>query len=83
MRQLLPSVAIAKEAIIADALEPAGEDVKQETTDELLGGEGHHLLVVVVAIVLPTEADPAILHLGQAMIGDGDTVGVASEVGQH
>ena len=83
MRQLLPSVAVAQEAIVADALEPAGEDVKQEATDELLGAEGHHLRVVVVAIVLPTEADPAILHLEQAMIGDGDTVGVASEVSQH
>jgi hypothetical protein len=30
-RQLLLSVAVAKKAIVADALEPVGQDLEQET----------------------------------------------------
>jgi hypothetical protein len=45
------AVAIAQEAIVADAVEAVGEYVEQEATDELVGGQGHGFLLAVLAIV--------------------------------
>ena len=39
--KLLLSAAIAKEAVITDAMEAIGEDVEEEATDELVGGQRH------------------------------------------
>ena len=47
-----------------------------------VGGERHRLLPVAIAIVLPTEADFALVDGEKAVIGDGDAVGVSREVGQ-
>jgi hypothetical protein len=40
-------------------------------------------LSVAVAIVLPVEADFAVVDVEKAVIGDGDAMGVAGEVGKH
>src|SRR5215471_4968955 len=60
--EFLFSVAIAEEAVIANALEALGQDVEQEATDELVGSEGHRLLSVAVAIVPPAETDHAVFN---------------------
>jgi hypothetical protein len=41
-------MAVGKEADVADAMKTAGHGVLQEPTDELVGGERHHLLTVKV-----------------------------------
>src|SRR5437762_1853906 len=58
---------------------PSG-DVEQEAADELVGVEGHDLSLVVVAIVLPQEADAAVGESDEAAVGDGDAMGIAGEV---
>ena len=40
-------------------------------------------LGVVMAIVFPAEADPALGEADQPAVGDGDPVGIATEIGQH
>src|SRR5207302_1342767 len=70
-------------AIVADAMEAFGQDVEQEAADELVGTKGHHLLLVVVAIILPAEADPALGKTDQAAVGDGDAMGIAAEIIEH
>jgi hypothetical protein len=55
LHQLLLAVAIGQEAVVADALKAFGQNVEQEATDELAGGEGHSLLPVAVAIVFPAK----------------------------
>ena len=62
-RELLCAMAIAEEPIIADAMKAFGQDEQQEAADELIGGYGHDLLPIVVAIVLPSEADLAVLDV--------------------
>ncbi len=48
------SVAIAAQAVVADALEPGRQNVEQEAVDDLLGAKGHDLLVGF-PIILPAE----------------------------
>ena len=40
----------------------------------------HRLLTVAVAVILPAEADLAVVHGKQPVVGDGDTVSVASDI---
>ena len=63
-------------------MRPFGQDVLQETPQELLGGEGHAPACAGGAL-LPAKGDMALLHLEDAPVGDGDAVHVAAEVGQH
>ena len=57
--------------------------MEQETADELIGLERHHFLLIVVGVVLPSKLDIAFVHCNQAVVGDGDTMGVTSEVVEH
>ena len=61
-------MAVGKEADVADAMKTAGHGVLQEPTDELVGGERHHLGFAVLTIVLPGEADLAIVEPDQAVL---------------
>ena len=53
-----------EQAVVADAMEAARQDVEQEAADELVGGERHDLLPVgaVAAIVLVAEGDAALVE---------------------
>ena len=57
--KLLRAMAIAEEAVIADAMEALGQDVKQEAADELVGRDSHDLLPMAVPIVRPAETNGA------------------------
>jgi len=59
-----------------------GKDMKQEATDELVGGQGAHLLRPALSIPI-RKGDTTVSEIGDAMIGDGDAVGVAPEVVQN
>jgi hypothetical protein len=74
---------IGEEAEMADLHEAGGQHVQQESADELLSIEVHLLLEVVVAAVAITEGDTAIVEGQDAMVGDGDAVGVAAEVVEY
>jgi hypothetical protein len=64
-------------------METVGQDVEQEAADELVGIEGHHLLLAMVAIVLPQEADVAVGESDEAAVGDSDAMGIAGEMIEH
>jgi len=73
-------MAVAEEAVVPDAVEPVRQYMDQEAADELLGGEGHCLPAVVVPVIPPVEADLAVVHGHQAIVGDGNAVGIAPDV---
>ena len=77
------AIAIGKKAVMADALEPVGQDVKEKAADELSGRQCHVLNARSVPIVLPGECDLVSRDVGQTMIGDGYTVSVAAQVAQN
>src|SRR6202022_1260999 len=58
---------------------PAGHG-SGKTSDELRAIERHRLLAVAVPVILPAEADLAVVHGQQPVVGDGDTGGVASDI---
>jgi len=83
MLQLFLPMGISEEAVIADAVESARENVQEEAADELVGRESHGFLLIVVAIVSPGEFYLTIFDIDDPMIGDGDPVGVATNVVHH
>jgi hypothetical protein len=83
MLQLLFAVSIAQEAVIATAVESTGENVEEESADELLGRESHDFLLIVVAVVPPVELDLRVFDIHDPMIGNRDPVRVAADVVHH
>src|ERR1700686_823437 len=73
-------MAVAEEAEVTDAVKPVRQHMDQEAADELVSRESHGLLTVVIAIILPSKADLAVVHGNQAIVGDGDTVGIAADI---
>ena len=72
-----------------DAVEPFGQDMQQEAPDELVGSERHGLdplaphRAVPGAIILPAERDAALVVRDEPVVGDGDAVRVARQIGEH
>ena len=62
---------------------PLGQDVQEKAADELGGSKRHGLEPVAAfdAIVFPFEGDALVVERDEAAVGDGDTVGVAGEIG--
>ena len=57
--------------------------MEEETAQELMGRNGHDLLLAAVGVVSPAERDAIVLEGHEAMVGDGDAVGVAGQVVEH
>jgi hypothetical protein len=82
-RELGLARAVGQETEVADADEAVGHDMEQEAADELLGAERHHLDAIAVGVVLPAEADEAVVEAEEPVVGDRDAMGVAPEVVEH
>jgi len=57
--------------------------VQKETAQELLGRQSHALFLISMSVILPEEDDLVVVKGQEAMIADGDAMGVASQIGQH
>src|SRR3954453_14588103 len=73
---------IAEETVMADAMKAVRQGVQQETPNELIGHQGHHLALVVMPVIAPAEADLIARHIDQPAVRNGDAVGVATGVAQ-
>src|SRR6266853_1822624 len=73
-------VTVAEEAIVPDAVKPVRQHMNEEAADELATIQRHRLLAVAVSVILPAEPDLAVIHGQQPVVGDGDTVSVASDI---
>ena len=61
-------------------MKPVGQHMDQEAAEELLAIEGHRLLAIAITVVLPAEADLAVVHGDQPVVGYGDAVRVAADI---
>jgi hypothetical protein len=77
------ATAVGEEAEVADANEAAREQMQQETSQELIRGQAHQLLLVAVCGVTPTEADLVVVQRNQSMVGDRDAMRVCTEIAQN
>lgn len=82
-RQGLGPAAIGEETELPDAHEASRENVLAEAAQELDAGYGHLPLLVPVRVILPAERDLVTVEGQQAVIADGDAMGVPPEVTKH
>ena len=68
---------------MTNADQPAGQDVEQETGQELVRRNGHDLLKSAIFVISPKERNLAMAQLEEAVVGDGDTMGIASQIAQN
>ena len=80
--QQLFAEAVRQQAVVADAHETPGQNVEEETAQELRSVEGHDTLLAAVGIIAPAEADVLAVEGGEAVVADGHAVGVTAEIAQ-
>ena len=80
--ELLPAGAIGEEAVVPNPVEAGLEHVEEHAPDELGRRQRHGLLAgrAGPAVVLVAEAHAAVVEAAQALVADGDAVGVTAEV---
>lgn len=79
----LAAGAIGEEPKVANAHKPGRRDVQEEPAEKLVDRQGHHLAPVMVGIVLPGKPDDPLVEADQPVVGEGDPMGIASEVLEH
>ena len=77
------SARVGEIAEVADANEASGQHMLAEAAQELPCGERHDALLVAMCVVFPSEAYVVTIEAEQALVADGDTVGIAAEIPQH
>src|SRR5258708_36411131 len=71
---------VSQKAVVADALKSVRQHMDQEPADELSGLQGHRLLAIAISVILPAEPDLAGVDGQQAVVGDGDPMGISADV---
>ena len=81
--QRLTAVAVGEQSEVADLYEAAGQNMEQETANELDSIEAHDAAAVPMSGVSPAEAHLAVFEAEQSSVGDGNPMRVAGQVLQH
>jgi hypothetical protein len=68
---------------VADAGKSAGQDVQEETPQELFMRQRHEAALAVVGIVFPAEGHLSVGHVYDAMVRDCDAMCVAGQIREH
>ena len=74
---------VGEEPEVADADESLRDDMAQPAADEFRSGQGHRLSVTTVFAVPVVKGHQTFLVTGDALVADGDSMGVATEIAQH
>jgi hypothetical protein len=74
---------VSEEAEVADADEAAWEQVQQEAAQELVDRQLHDALAVAMGGVSPAKGHLSVIKCEESAVGDGDAMGVCSEVAEH
>jgi hypothetical protein len=79
-RQQGLTATIGKEAEEADAHKTMRKHMEKKAAQELIGCHRHEFLFAVVGVILPAERHLTIGEVYEPEVGDGDTMGVTSQV---
>ncbi|MFY9529943.1 MAG: hypothetical protein WAR24_13625 [Candidatus Acidiferrales bacterium] len=74
---------VSEKAEVADAHKAARQQVQEEAAQELFVGQSQEPLLVAVSGVAPAKGYVALGKSDQSVVGDGDAVGVGTEIAQH
>jgi hypothetical protein len=66
-----------------DPCKTVRQHMKKKAPDEFIGSQIHLFLLITVSIVSPFESDHSVFKFQDTVVGDGDTVGVPSEILDH
>ncbi len=83
MRKEFCSPPVGEEAAVADAHKAAGQQVQQEAAQELIASQSHDPFLVAVSGVAPAKGYVSLGESDQPAVGDGDAMGVGTEISQH
>src|SRR5664279_113633 len=56
------------------------QNMKKESSDELVDLQRHHLLLIAIGIITPQKGDLSVLDTEDAIIADGDSVGISAQI---
>jgi hypothetical protein len=79
-RKRCAAAAMSHPTEIADADECRRQDVQQESSQELVDGQRHQALLVVVSRIAPAKSDYAIGKIDESIVGNRHTMGVLAEI---
>src|SRR6516164_3258830 len=84
-RKVFRAGRLGQKAVVTNAMEALRQDVAEEAADKLTCCERHDFGArsAVATIVLVTEDDAVLVEGDQSAIGDGNTVGVARQIGKY
>jgi hypothetical protein len=77
------AVPVGEQPEMPDADESSRKNVEQEATQELVRRYSHDLLLAAVGVVSPAEGDTAVVKGDEAMVRDGNAVGVSSQIAEN
>lgn len=78
-----PLAAVGDEAVVADAIEAAGQHVKGETAKKLLRGEIEEFAPIAMGVVFVAKAHHGIFEGHEPLVGERHAMGVAPEILEH
>jgi len=79
----LTAVAVGEQSEVADLDEAGGQDMEQETADELDRTELHDAAAVVMPGVPPAEAHLSAIETEESSVGDGNSMRIPGQILQH
>ncbi len=79
-REFVASTAIGEQPEMANAYESQGDDMEEETADELVAGQGHGFDAIGVSVITPPETDCALGEVDETVVGECDAVGISPKV---
>jgi hypothetical protein len=74
---------VSEESEVADAHEAGRQDMQQEASQELVCVERKQSLLILVRRISPPKGDAPVRDRHNAVVGDGDAMGVAAEIAQR
>jgi hypothetical protein len=82
-RQIAGAASMRQKPKEADPDKAPRQDVQQEPPQEFIGADRHGARLAAVPVILPAKGHGVVRDIEEAMIRDGDAVGVAGQIVQH
>jgi hypothetical protein len=78
--KFLVAVPVSEKSVVADVHESTRENVKKEPSQKLHSIQSHRAMTATLVVVLPVECNLAVFTTNEPLIGNGNAMGVSSEV---
>ena len=84
-RKIFRAARLGQQSVVTNAMEAVRQDVDEEAADKLTCCERHDFAarLAVGTIILVVEGDAVVVERNQSAIGDGNTVGIARQIGEY